>query len=71
MKFFVNQHGDNNVSLITDMGYVLGYFPSIDEALNICDEWYLTNSKEKKQDVKILPVQNKSITNKYLTYLGM
>ena len=71
MKFFVNQHDNNNVSLITDAGYVLGYFPSIDEALDICDEWYTSNSREKKQEVKILPVQNKSINNKYLNYFGI
>ena len=36
MKFTVNQHHDTSVSLMTDMGYVLGYFTSIDEAIDTC-----------------------------------
>lgn len=71
MRFFVNQHDKSNVSLITDMGYVLGYFSSIDEALDTCDEWYSRNTREIKQDVKILPLQAKSVNNKLLSYIGM
>ena len=71
MKFTVNQHHDTNVSLMTDMGYVLGYFNSVDEALNICDQWYTNNSKEHKYDVKIISSDQHSPLNRLLGYFGV
>ncbi|MDH5472108.1 MAG: hypothetical protein OEY87_04175 [Gammaproteobacteria bacterium] len=68
MKFTVNQHNDTSVSIMTDMGYVLGYFASVDEALNICDEWYSINNQEYKFDVDVIPSVEQSISNKLLGY---
>ena len=71
MKFTVSQHHDTSVSLMTDMGYVLGYFSSIDEAVDICNEWYSTNSKEHKYDVKVLPLESHANSNKLFGYFGI
>ena len=71
MKFTVNQHHDTSVSIMTDMGYVLGYFTSIDEALGICDEWYSTNTKEHKFDVKVIPLNDNNTHNRILGYFGI
>ena len=68
MKFTVNQHNNTNVSLITDTGYVLGYFNSVDEALNICDQWYTSNSSELKHEVKVIPLPDTG--SKLLNYFS-
>ena len=65
MKFTVNQHHSTSVSLLTDTGYMLGYFTSIDEALDTCNEWYSTNSREQKYDVKVIPLTDESETKSF------
>ena len=71
MKFTVNQHHDTSVSIMTDMGYVLGYFSSVDEAIDICNEWYSTNSKEHKFDVKINQLEQAQSSSPLLSYFGI
>ena len=68
MKFTVNQHHNTSVSLITDMGYVLGYFTSIDEAIDTCNEWYSSNTKEHKHDVKVVSLTDQAPANNFLGY---
>ena len=70
MKFTVNQHHNTSVSLMTDMGYVLGYFTSIDEALDTCNEWYSSNSKEHKHDIKVVPLANEATGKNFLGYFS-
>ena len=70
MKFTVNQHHDTSVSLMTDMGYVLGYFTSIDEAIDTCNEWYLSNSRELKHDVKVVPLITANADNNFMSYFS-
>ena len=53
MKFYVKEWGDQTVTLMTEMGHVLGYFPSIYEALNTCEEWYKHNRKEPAHEVMV------------------
>ncbi|MDH5766671.1 MAG: hypothetical protein OEZ38_11710 [Gammaproteobacteria bacterium] len=71
MKFTVNQHHDTSVSIMTDMGYVLGYFSSVDEAIDICNEWYSTNTKEHKFDVKINQLEQVQSNSPLLAYFGI
>ena len=68
MKFTVNQHHTTSVSLMTDMGYVLGYFTSIDEALDTCNEWYSSNAKEQKHDVEIVTLTEEPTTKNLFSY---
>lgn len=70
MKFTVNQHHNTSVSLMTDMGYVLGYFTSIDEALDTCNEWYSSNSKEQQYDIKVVPLANEPTAKNLLGYFS-
>ena len=53
MKFYIKEWDDETVTLMTEMGHVLAYFPSVYEALTACEEWYLVNDKEQKHDIKI------------------
>ena len=53
MKFIIKEWDNNTISLMTEAGNVLGYFPSIHSALTTCEEWYLTNNKEPKHEIKI------------------
>ena len=53
MKFYVKEWGDQTVSLMTEMGHVLGYFPSVFDALQTCDEWYKHNNKEPSHQVLV------------------
>lgn len=53
MKFYIKEWDDNTVSLMTEMGHVLAYFPSIFDALNACEEWYMYNNNEPKHEVKL------------------
>lgn len=53
MQFYIKEWDDETVSLMTEMGHVLAYFPSIYEALTACEEWYFANDNELKFDVKI------------------
>ena len=38
---------------MTEMGHVLAYFSSTEEALEACDEWYKFNDAEIRQEVTI------------------
>lgn len=53
MKFYIKEWDDQTVSLMTSMGHVLGYFPSVFDALQTCEAWYQHNRKEPKHDVLI------------------
>lgn len=53
MKFYVKTWDKNNITLMTELGHVLGYYDSITEALNTCNEWYSYNSREPRQQVNI------------------
>jgi hypothetical protein len=51
MKFYIRKWNEVTSVLMTEMGYVLAYFSSTEEALKVCDEWYKFNDAEKKQEV--------------------
>lgn len=51
MKFYIRKWNEVTSVLMTEMGYVLAYFSSTEEALKACDEWYKFNDAEKKQEV--------------------
>lgn len=53
MKFYVKTWSQNQVTLMTELGHVLGYYESISEALNTCNEWYMMNRQELKHQVNI------------------
>ena len=53
MKFYVKAFEQDRVSLMTELGHVLAYYDSVAEALNTCNEWYLHNDREPRQQVKI------------------
>jgi hypothetical protein len=53
MKFYIKEWDDQTVSLMTEMGHVLGYFPSVYDALQTCDEWYRYNTKELQHEVMV------------------
>lgn len=53
MKFYIKEQDDNTVILMTEMGHVLGYYPSIYDALQLCDDWYRSNDREIKHEVLV------------------
>jgi hypothetical protein len=53
MKFYIREWNDQTVTLMTENGNVLGYFPSISDALTACDEWYMYNNNEPRHEVKV------------------
>ena len=53
MKFYINELNDYTVTLMTEAGHVLAYFPSILDALTACEEWYLANQQESFPEIKI------------------
>lgn len=59
MKFIIKEWDNNTISLMTETGNVLGYFPSIFSALSTCEEWYLWNNKEPKHEVKIQSIKTR------------
>ncbi|MCW8956098.1 MAG: hypothetical protein OQL09_04385 [Gammaproteobacteria bacterium] len=61
MKFYVKTWDKNKVTLMTELGHVLGYYDSITEALTTCNEWYLHNSREPRQQVDVLTPQFETI----------
>ncbi|TNF35223.1 MAG: hypothetical protein EP315_06260 [Gammaproteobacteria bacterium] len=69
MKFQINELKDHTASLMTDMGYVLGYFRTIDDARQACDAWYSQNNQEQKFDVEVTPYQELSFSNKLLSMM--
>ena len=40
MKFFIKEWPDETASLMSENGSVIAYFPSIDDAIDVCHEWY-------------------------------
>lgn len=54
MKFVIRRWEDNAATLMTEMGHVLAYFPSLCEALTACEAWYFENSSEQRCEVKVL-----------------
>jgi len=57
MKFYVNTWDKNKATLMTEYGHVLGYYNSIADALTTCNEWYIHNSREPRQQVDIQTAQ--------------
>lgn len=53
MKFYIRKWNEVTSVLMTEMGHVLAYFSSTEEALKACDEWYKFNDAEKKQEVTV------------------
>ena len=53
MKFYIKEWNDQTVTLMTEHGNVLGYSPSIFDALTACDEWYMYNNNEPRHEVKV------------------
>ena len=70
MKFIIKEWDNNTISLMTEAGNVLGYFPSIHSALTTCEEWYLWNNKEPKHEIKVqtsrMPSQSTHYSNAQL-----
>ena len=53
MMFFIKEWNDQTVTLMTEHGNILAYFPSIVDALTACDELYMYNYNEPKHEVKV------------------
>ena len=53
MKFYIKQMNDHTVTLMTEAGHVLAYFPSVVEALAACDEWYMVNREAPAHEVRV------------------
>ena len=53
MKFCIREWNEVTSVLMTEMGHVLAYFSSTEEALEACDEWYKFNAAEIRQEVTI------------------
>lgn len=63
MKFYVKTWDKNKVTLMTELGHVLGYYDSISEALSTCNAWYTHNSREPRQQVDIQSAHFETICN--------
>lgn len=53
MKFYVKEWDDQTVTIMTEMGQVLGYFPSVYDAMQTCEQWYRYNNKEPQHEVGV------------------
>ncbi|MDH5472104.1 MAG: hypothetical protein OEY87_04195 [Gammaproteobacteria bacterium] len=53
MKFYIKEINDHTVTLMTEAGHVLAYFPTVIEALNACDEWYMVNHNAPDHQIKV------------------
>ena len=53
MKFYINEMNDHTVTLMSEAGYVLAYFPSFLEALAACENWYFTKAVSSVPEIKI------------------
>lgn len=53
MKFYIKEWDDQTVSLMTSLGQVLGYFPSIYDALQTCQAWYRHYPSEPKHEILV------------------
>lgn len=40
MKFYIREWNEVTSVWMTEMGHILDYFSSTEEALKACDEWY-------------------------------
>jgi len=55
MKFYVKEWDDQTVTIMTEMGHVLGYFASVYDAMQTCEQWYRYNKKEPQHEVMVDP----------------
>ena len=53
MKFYIKEMNDYTVTLMTEAGHVLAYFPSVIEALSACEEWYMVNRDAPDHEVRV------------------
>ncbi|MCW8936131.1 MAG: hypothetical protein OQK98_15570 [Gammaproteobacteria bacterium] len=54
MKFCIREWSENTAVLMTEAGFVLSYFGSVNEALDACSQWYACNASELKHNVCVL-----------------
>ncbi|MFQ5488743.1 MAG: hypothetical protein ACE5ET_09915 [Gammaproteobacteria bacterium] len=40
MTFYIKAWPDNSATLMTELGQILWTFPTLDDALNACRDWY-------------------------------
>lgn len=40
MKFYIREWNEDTIVLMTEMGHILGYYSSTEEALKARDGWY-------------------------------
>ena len=53
MKFYIKVREDETVSLMTESGQVLGCFPSVYEALQICEDEYLSSPPKSSHEIRV------------------
>ena len=53
MRFYIKQMNDHTVTLMTEAGHVLAYFPSVIDALVACDEWYMVNKDAPHHEIRV------------------
>ncbi len=53
MKFYIKVSTDETVSLMTETGQILGSFTSVYEALQICEDQYLSNPAVSTHEVRV------------------
>lgn len=51
MKFYIKQWSDQTVSLMTELGDVLAYFSSVQDAMQVCTAWNLFNEKDACHEI--------------------
>ena len=62
MKFYVKEWDDHTVTIMTEMGQVLGYFASVYDALNTCEQWYQHHRKELQHEVMVHAPSSSELT---------
>lgn len=60
MKFYIKEWSESLFSLMTDAGHMLGYFSSVDEAMEACEAWYRANGDELQFDIAIQSYRSNS-----------
>ncbi|HEY9052008.1 MAG TPA: hypothetical protein VIQ03_10725 [Gammaproteobacteria bacterium] len=53
MKFYIKVRDDETVSLMTESGQILGCFSSVYEALQICEDEYLSSPAKPSHEVRV------------------
>lgn len=53
MKFYIKVRDDETVSLMTESGQILGCFSSVYEALQICEDEYLSRPTKSPHQVRV------------------